>query len=111
MLLHFGLYGLLIAMFIVALLSTIVNMSAPSKYLGYTYMEQLKDVSKYLVAWVVGSLVVFSLSDLVELNCVVDIVIRTIIMSLIYCVVLWGLRDSLFLDYIKKIRIYRFGQI
>lgn len=107
LMLQFGLYGLLAAMFIVALLATIVNMSAPSKYIGYTYMEQIKDVSKYLIAWVAGSLVVFMLSDRVELNCVVDIVVRTIIMSVVYCVVLWGLRDSLFLDYVKKIRVYK----
>ncbi len=107
LLLQFGLYGLLAAMFIVSLISTIVNMSAPSKYIGYTYIEQIKDVSKYLVAWVIGSVVVFSLSNFVQFNCVVDIVFRTIIMSLVYCAVLWGLRDSLFLDYIKKIQVYK----
>lgn len=107
LMLQFGLYGLLAAMFIVALLATIVNMLAPRKYIGYTYMEQIKDVSKYLIAWVVGSIVVFMFSNRVELDCVVDIVVRSIIMSLVYCVVLWGLRDSLFLDYIKKIRVYK----
>ena len=107
LMLQFGLYGLLAAMFIVSLISTIVNMSAPSKYIGYTYIEQIKDVSKYLIAWITGSIVVFSLSNLVQLNCVVDILFRTLIMSFVYGVVLWGLRDSLFLDYIKKVHVYK----
>lgn len=97
--LQYGLYGLLIAFVLNRVMETVVNMSAPWKYIKYTYGEQLFDIAKYIVAWIVGSIVVFGLSDLIKLNFFVDVFMRSVIMCIVYIGVLWLMKDVIMMKY------------
>lgn len=97
--LRYGLYGLLCSLIINSLLATLVNISAPWKYLGYTYLEQFRDVIKYVIAWVISSIIVFLLFEFINLNCFMDMVLRTIVMTSIYLLALWVMKDWIVLKY------------
>lgn len=102
---QYGLIGLLIAYVINSLWGTIVNMSAPNKYISYSYFEQFKDVFVYGVAWLVGSLLVWGYSLFLHPCNVVDILLRMIIMFVIYMGILGLVRDEVFMKYSKLIYV------
>jgi O-antigen/teichoic acid export membrane protein len=102
---QFGLIGLLVAYVINSLWGTIVNMSAPQKYISYSYFEQFKDVFVYGIAWLVGSLLVWGYSLLIHPCNIVDILLRMIIMLVIYVGVLCLVKDDVFMKYSKQIYV------
>ena len=104
-LLKYGLYGLLIAQIISSLIATVVNISAPSKYVGYSYKEQFKDVFKYLIAWLLGSLIVYGMFYLIRLPYILDIIAKTIVMTISYIVVLWVLKDETLVCYFDMLKM------
>lgn len=97
--LRYGLYGLLASLIVNSLLATLVNISAPCKYIGYKYLEQFGDVSKYVISWLLGSLVVFGVFHFLELNSVIDLILRAVLMTGIYIVTLIVMKDKVFLKY------------
>ena len=97
--LRYGLYGLLTSLIVNSLLATLVNISAPCKYIGYKYLEQLGDVSKYVVAWLLSSLVVFGIFNYLELNNVIELILRAVLMTGLYIVTLMVMKDKIFLKY------------
>lgn len=102
---QYGLIGLLIAYVINSLWGTIVNMSAPYKYISYSYFEQFKDVLVYGIAWLVGSLLVWGYSLLVHPCNVVDILLRIIIMFTVYMGILGLTKDDVFVKYCMQIYV------
>ena len=99
--LHYGLFGLLVAYVINSLWGTVVNMSAPHKYIGYSYWAQIKDIAWYLIAWIVGALLVWAIFMVFEVNNVLSIIIMSIIVSLVYLGILWAIKDSIVVKYGK----------
>lgn len=99
LLLYYGLIGLLIAYVLNSIWGTIVNMSAPHKYLGYSYWAQVKDIIWYVVAWLIGTLIVWGQSLLFDMNIVFSIILRTIVMTCVYLGVLWMMKDVIVLKY------------
>lgn len=97
--LRYGLYGLLASLIVNSLLASLVNISAPCKYIGYKYLEQFGDVSKYVISWLLGSLVVFGVFHFLELNSVIDLILRAVLMTGIYIVTLIVMKDKVFLKY------------
>ena len=98
--LQFGLYGLLVAMIICSLLATVVNMSAPMKYISYGYMEQLKDVFNYVLSLILASLSVFILTKSLTLDIkVVQMILRSFVFCVVYMGMLWILHDRILLKY------------
>lgn len=101
LMLHYGLFGLLVAYVINSLWGTVVNMSAPHKYIGYSYWAQIKDIAWYLIAWIVGALLVWAIFMVFEVNNVLSIIIMSIIVSLVYLGILWAIKDSIVVKYGK----------
>lgn len=97
--LRYGLYGLLASLIVNSLLATLVNISAPCKYIGYKYLEQFRDVSKYLIAWLLSSLVVFGVFHFLELNNGIDLILRAVLMAGVYILALMVMKDEVFLKY------------
>ena len=100
---QYGLIGLLIAYVINSVWGTIVNMSAPHKYISYSYLEQFKDILVYGAAWFIGSLLVWGYSLLIHPCNVVDILLRMLIMVIIYLGILGLVKDEVFMKYSKQI--------
>lgn len=100
---QYGMIGLLIAYVINSLWGTFVNMSAPQRYLSYSYFEQIKDVLIYVAAWIFGSILVWGYSLFVHPCYVVDIVFRMAIMAVIYVGFLGLMKDEVFMKYSKQI--------
>ena len=103
LLLHFGLIGLLIAYVINSLWGTLVNMSAPHKYIGYSFRAQIKDIAWYIIAWTLGTLVVWGLSMVVEFGDFASIIVRSIVMVSVYLGILWLLKDVIIIKYGHKL--------
>ena len=103
LLLHFGLIGLLIAYVINSLWGTLVNMSAPHKYIGYSFRAQIKDIAWYIIAWTLGTLVVWGLSMVVEFGDFASIIVRSIVMVFVYLGVLWLIKDAIIIKYGHKL--------
>ena len=103
LLLHFGLIGLLIAYVINSLWGTLVNMSAPHKYIGYSFWAQIKDIAWYVIAWIVGILAVWGLSMVVEFGDFASIIVRSIVMVSVYLGILWLLKDVIIIKYGHKL--------
>lgn len=101
LMLHYGLFGLLVAYVINSLWGTVVNMSAPHKYIGYSYWAQIKDIAWYFIAWIVGALLVWAIFMVFEVNNVLSIIIMSIIVSLVYLGILWAIKDSIVVKYGK----------
>ena len=100
---QYGLIGLLIAYVVNSLWGTVVNMSAPHKYISYSYYEQFKDVLIYVAAWIAGSFLVWGYSLLIQPCYVVDILLRMVIMAVIYVGFLGLMKDEVFMKYSKQI--------
>ena len=103
LLLHFGLIGLLIAYVINSLWGTLVNMSAPHKYIGYSFWAQIKDIAWYIIAWTLGTLVVWGLSMMVEFGDFASIIVRSMVMVTVYLGVLWLFKDVIIIKYGHKL--------
>lgn len=103
LLLHFGLIGLLIAYVINSLWGTLVNMSAPHKYIGYSFWAQIKDIAWYIIAWTLGTFVVWGLSMVVEFGVFASIFVRSIVMASVYLGVLWLIKDAIIIKYGHKL--------
>lgn len=101
LMLRLGLLGLLIAYVINSLWGTAVNMSAPHKYIGYSYWAQIKDIAWYVIAWIVGASFVWGIFSLIEVNNVLSIIIMSVIVSFFYLGILWAVKDSIVLKYGK----------
>lgn len=97
--LRYGLYGLLCSLIINSLLATLVNISAPWKYIGYTYCEQFIDVFKYVIAWIIGSIIVFGLFEFWNMNLILDLILRAGLMTSIYIIVLLLMKDKILIKY------------
>lgn len=101
LMLHYGLFGLLVAYVINSLWGTVVNMSAPHRYIGYSYWAQIKDIAWYFIAWIVGALLVWAIFMVIEVNNVLSIIIMSIIVSLVYLGILWAIKDAIVVKYGK----------
>lgn len=101
LMLHYGLFGLLVAYVINSLWGTVVNMSAPHKFIGYSYWAQIKDIAWYFIAWIVGALMVWAIFMVIEVNNVLSIIIMSIIVSLVYLGILWAIKDAIVVKYGK----------
>ena len=103
LLLHYGLLGLLIAYVINSLWGTAVNMSAPHKYLGYSYWDQIKDIAWYMIALLLGALLAWGVLLMVEVNHIISIIIMSMIVSFVYVGLLWMIKDAIVVKYGKKV--------
>lgn len=101
MMLHYGLPGLLIAYVINSLWGTAVNMSAPHKYIGYSYWAQIKDIAWYVIAWIFGALLAWAILLMIEVNNVLSIILMSIIVSFVYLSILWVIKDAIVVKYGK----------
>lgn len=106
LLLKYGLYGLLLAQIISSLIATVVNISAPSKFIGYSYKEQIKDISKYLIAWILGSLIVYGVFCIIQLPYILDIMAKAIVMTISYIAVLWVLKDEILIYFFDMLKMF-----
>lgn len=97
--LKYGMYGLLCSLIFNSFFCSLINISAPWKYINYTYLEQGRDVAKYVIALMISLGIVFILTKLYETNNVIDIIIRLIIVTLVYIGVLWIMKDYVFRHY------------
>lgn len=97
-LLQYGLFGLVIAQVASSFVAAVVNMSAPRKYISYSYSEQLGDVKNYILAIVTAGLLTWGCDYLIGFsNYILQILIRTVIMVSVYICVLQLFRDSTYL--------------
>jgi len=101
-LLHQGLWGLMIALVLTSLWATIVNMSAPSKFIGYSYSEQIKDVVPYLIACGLGVAIGTGVLSLISTLYVVDVLIGTLAFVVVYTAILWLFHDALLMELWQK---------
>lgn len=101
LMLRFGLLGLLIAYVINSLWGTAINMSAPHKYIGYSYLSQIKDIAWYFIAWIVGASLVWTIFSVIEVNNILSIIIMSIIVSFVYIGILWAVKDAIVVKYGK----------
>lgn len=97
--LRFGMYGLLGSLIFNSLFCSLINMSAASKYINYSYPEQGRDVVKYLLSLIVAVFTSFCIARLYETNYVVDIIVRATCMASVYVGMLWIMKDQVFLQY------------
>ena len=98
-LLHKGLLGLMIALVLTSLWATIVNMSAPHKFISYSYLEQMKDVIPYFIACTLGGIVTYGISVILPHSYILEIVVGFVMLSLIYVGLLWLIHDEIVLKY------------
>lgn len=101
LMLHYGLFGLLVAYVINSLWGTVVNMSAPHKYIGYSYWAQIKDIAWYVIAFIVGAFLVWAIFMVIEVNNVLSIIMMSMIVSFVYLGILWGIKDAIVVKYGK----------
>ena len=101
LMLHYGLLGLLIAYIINSFWGTVVNMSAPNKYIGYSYWAQIKDVAWYVIAWIAGAILVWAILMVMDMSNVLSIIILPMIVSFVYLGILLAVRDSIVVKYGK----------
>lgn len=103
LLLHYGLRGLLLAYVINALWGTVVNMSAPHKYIEYSYWAQFKDVAWYFLVLILGALAAWGIISMIDVGKVLSIIIMSIIVTSIYVGVLWFIKDPIVDKYGKMV--------
>lgn len=104
--LKYGLYGLLWGQIVISLLATIVNVSAPKKYISYSYKEQFRDVLSYIVAWIIASACTFLISRVYDIYYVLDLLVRAFVMIIIYLGILLLVKDTLFIKYVGVINSF-----
>ena len=102
-LLHKGLLGLMIALLLTSLWATIVNMSAPHKYISYSYLEQIKDVMPYFIACTLGGIATCGIFLILPHSYILEIVVGFVMLSLIYVGLLWIMHDEIVLKYGKML--------
>ena len=78
-------------------------MSAPHKFIGYSFRAQIKDIAWYIIAWTLGTLVVWGLSMMVEFGDFASIIVRSMVMVTVYLGVLWLFKDVIIIKYGHKL--------
>jgi hypothetical protein len=89
----------MIALVLTSLWATIVNMSAPHKFISYSYLEQMKDVIPYFIACTLGGIVTYGISVILPHSYILEIVVGFVMLSLIYVGLLWVIHDEIVLKY------------
>ena len=99
--LKYGIYGLLCSLIFNSFFCSLINISAPWKYINYTFPEQGRDVVNYIIALVISLGVVYGITRFYEGNYIVDIFIRAIVTIIVYIGMLWLTKDYVFCHYGK----------
>lgn len=98
----FGIKGLVISQIFINIVAALINMFPTKKILGYSYVNQLVDVLKYMIisfvlAWVVS---LFARTNSYYIN----VCLIFIPFFFLYFTSLWIIKDVVFIKYFKKVR-------
>ncbi len=96
---QYGVIGLTITMIAINLTGALINMYATRKILVYSYVQQIVDIAKYMIlAYGLGFInnLVISIP-----NHLISIIESFLFMMLSYMVVLYLIKDSIFIKYLK----------
>lgn len=85
-LLFVGMKGLLVGMVINTWFSYAVNIGMVSKYIGYKWWNQIKDIMPVMVVSVIAAIISYGASTLLYLSLYVDGVVKVVVYVIIY----WG---------------------
>ena len=97
---HFGIIGLVSTTVVISLTAALINMWATKKLLPYGFVAQLVDLIKYMI--IAFSIALFW-GFLIHCNSVLlNIILLSFCFISCYCVVLYVIRDNVFLEYIVE---------
>ena len=83
-LLAVGMKGLLVGMVINTWFSYAVNIGMVSKYIGYKWWNQIKDIMPVMIVSIVAALVSYGVSMLLNLSMYVDGVVKVCVYAIVY---------------------------
>lgn len=98
-LLKYGIKGLVGALLIKMVAETLINLSAPKKYIGYQYKDQFKDVVIYMFAAAISLSVVYLSSLLPINNNWIVMLLRLFLVTSSYFMIMWISRDEITFKY------------
>lgn len=81
-----GMKGLLVGMVINTWFSYAVNIGLVSKYIGYKWWEQLKDIMPVMVVSIIAAIISYGASTLLDSSLYVDGIVKVVVYVIIY----WG---------------------
>lgn len=81
-----GMKGLLVGMVINTWFSYAVNIGMVSKYIGYKWWNQIKDILPVMVVSIVAAIISYGVSTLLDLSLYVDGIVKVVVYVIIY----WG---------------------
>ncbi len=97
---HFGIIGLVSTTVVISLTAALINMWATKKLLPYGFVSQLIDLFKYMI--IAFSIALFG-GFLIHSNSVLlNIILLSFCFVSCYCVVLYIIKDNVFLEYVVE---------
>jgi len=102
----YGLLGLSLAQIAISIVASMVNSSVSKKYIEYSYSKQFLDVLLYLIPMAISIAVLFTLVNSLISSNIISIIIGIVSYTLVFFLLLFIARDSLFIEYFKCIYIY-----
>ena len=94
LMLNFGFYGLLWALVISTIYTTIINMLPVVKYLSYSYKEQFFGIYKYYLSLIGAVIISTIVSNVFDVNMFFELIIKAISFVGVYIVFLFVLKDE-----------------
>lgn len=100
---QYGVLGLAIAQVFINITGALINVWATRKLLPYSYMKQLKDIAIYIliafgIGWCISWFAIFD-------SLVANIVILLVLMFTLYSLVLFVIKDDIFIKNLKKLHL------